>query len=131
MSDQHKAALAKGREQGRIVRHYLAVLEQGKKPGRKLDKPTVEARIKDVQERIDDEPDPAKRVDLIQRRLDLEERLVSLQDEPDLAALEKDFVAAAAEYSYRKGISYSAWREAGVPAAALKQAGIRRTRRAA
>ena len=131
MSAEHKAALAKGRAQGRAVREYLAALEQEKKPGRKLDKPTIEARIKEVQERMDAEPDPAKRVDLIQRRLDLEERLVNLQEEPDLAALEKDFVKAAAEYSDRKGISYSAWREAGVPASALKQAGIRRTRRAA
>jgi hypothetical protein len=129
MSDEHKAALAKGREQGRAVRDYLAALEQERKPGRKADKGTVEKRITDVQQRIDEEPDPAKRVELIQRRLDLEEQLVAMQEEADLDALEKGFVAAAAEYSERKGISYTAWREAGVPAATLKQAGVRRTRR--
>jgi hypothetical protein len=131
MSDEHKAALAKGREQGRAVRDYLAALEQERKPGRKVDRGTVENRISEVQQRIDDEPDPAKRVELIQRRLDLEEQLVAMQDELDLDALEQGFVDAAAEYSERKGISYTAWREAGVPAAALKQAGIRRTRRTA
>jgi hypothetical protein len=131
MSDEHKAALAKGREQGRAVRDYLAALEQERKPGRKVDRGTVENRISEVQQRIDDEPDPAKRVELIQRRLDLEEQLVAMQDEVDLHALEQGFVDAAAEYSERKGISYPAWREAGVPAAALKQAGIRRTRRTA
>lgn len=131
MSDDHKAALAKGRAQGKAVRDYLAALEQERKPGRKMDRPTIETRIDEVQQRIDEEPDPAKRVDMIQRRLDLEERLVSMQDEPDLDALEKGFVDVAAEYSERKGISYTAWREAGVPAATLKAAGVKRTRRAA
>jgi hypothetical protein len=131
MSDEHKAALAKGREQGRAVREYLAALEQERKPGRKVDRGTIEKRISEVQQRVDEEPDPAKRVELIQRRLDLEEQLIAMEDEVDLGALEEGFVAEAAEYSERKGISYTAWREAGVPAAALKQAGIRRTRRAA
>jgi hypothetical protein len=131
MSDDHKAALAKGRAQGRAVREYLAALEQERKPGRKLDRASIESKIPELQASIDDEPDPAKRVELIQKRLDLEERLVELQDEPDLQVLEEAFIEAAAEYSERKGISYTAWREAGVPASALKAAGIRRTRRAA
>ncbi len=129
MTEEHKAALAKGRAQGRAVREYLEALEQDKKPGRKLDRPTIESRISEVQKRIDAEPDPAKRVELIQRRLDLEERLVELDQQPDLAKLEKGFIKAAGEYSERKGITYSAWREAGVPAAVLKEAGIKRTRR--
>lgn len=130
MTEEHKAALAKGRAQGRAVRDYLAALEQERKPGRKLDRDTVEQRIAEVQQRIDEEADPAKRVDLIQRRLDLEQRLVEAADEPDLEALEEAFVEAAAEYSERRGISYTAWREAGVPAAVLKRAGIKRQRRA-
>ncbi|MEX2420870.1 MAG: hypothetical protein WD670_03530 [Actinomycetota bacterium] len=129
MTENHKAALAKGRTQGRAVRDYLAALDADRKPGRRLDRATIEGRIADIQARIDAEADPAKRVELIQKRLDLEGRLVSLAEEPDLDALEAAFVDAAAEYSERKGISYSAWREAGVPAAALKQAGVRRTRR--
>lgn len=129
MSEDHKAALAKGRAQGKAVRDYLAALEQERKPGRRLDAATIQERIPQLQERIDLEDDPAKRVELIQKRLDLEEQLAGLGDEPDLEALERSFVAAAAEYSERKGISYSAWREAGVPAATLKLAGVRRTRR--
>jgi len=82
-----------------------------------------------VQGKIDAEPNPAKRVDLIQRRLDLEERLVGMAEDVDLDSLEKEFVDAAADYSERKGITYTAWREAGVPANVLKEAGIRRTRR--
>lgn len=131
MSAAHKEALAKGRTQGRTVRDYLAALELGRRPGRKVDSASITKRIDDVQAQIDVEPDPAKRVDLIQRRLDLESRLVDLQDEPDLESLEKDFIKAAAEYSDRKGITYTAWREFGVPAATLKAAGIPRTRRTA
>lgn len=130
MSDDHKEALAKGRAQGRAVREYLSALEQGSKPGRKLDKPAIEKRLPELQQQIDDEPDPAKRVDLIQKRLDLEERLASIGEEPDLEELENGFVETAADYSERRGISYTAWREAGVSAAVLKRAGIRRTRRA-
>ncbi|WP_052664699.1 hypothetical protein [Nitriliruptor alkaliphilus] len=129
MSDEHKAALAEGRAQGRAVRDYLAALETERKPGRKLDKGAIEGRIADVQSSINAEPDPAKRVELIQKRLDLEAKLVDLQDDVDLDALEEGFVQAAGPYSERKGISYTAWREAGVPAAALKRAGVPRTRR--
>ncbi len=129
MSADHKAALAKGRAQGKAVRDYLAALEQDRKPGRRMDRDTIEQKISDVQDTVDAEPDPAKRVDLIQRRLDLEERLVSLAEEPDLEGLEQGFIEVAAEYSERKGISYTAWREAGVPAATLKAAGVKRTRR--
>lgn len=129
MSDEHKAALAKGREQGRIVRSYLAASEQQRGPGRRDDRETLETRIGEIQRRIDDADDPAKRVELIQQRLDLEQRLVELGDEPELESLEARFIEVAAEYSERKGITYPAWREAGVPAAVLKQAGIKRTRR--
>lgn len=129
MSDEHKAALAKGREQGRAVREYLAALEQDRKPGRPVDRATIEAKLPEIQAQIDVEPDPAKRVELIQKRLDLEERLVELGQEPDLNALAKEFAKVAAEYSERKSITYPAWREAGVPAQVLKQAGIKRTRR--
>ena len=129
MTAEHKAALARGREQGRAVRDYLAALNEEKKPGRKLDADTLNERIIQTQEQIDAEPDPAKRVDLIQKRLDYEEKLANIGESVDLESLEKDFVKAAKEYSERKGITYSAWREAGVPAAVLKDAGIPRTRR--
>ena len=129
MSDEHKEALAKGRTQGRAVREYLAAMDRERKPGRKLDRAGLEQRIAELRERADAETDPAKRVELIQKRLEAEEQLAGLRDEPDLEALESAFVEAAAEYSERKGISYTAWREAGVPAAVLRRTGIPRTRR--
>lgn len=40
--------------------------------------------------------------------------------------LEGEFVAVAGNYPLRRGISYAAWREAGVDAALLRKAGISR-----
>ena len=129
MSNEHKAALAKGREQGRAVRDYLAALNEEKKPGRRVDPETLAQKITQVQDQIASEPDPAKRVEHIQKRLDLEAQQADASGQVDLEALQQGFIAAAKEYSERKGITYSAWREAGVPAAVVKAAGVPRTRR--
>jgi hypothetical protein len=124
MSDEHKQAIADARTQNRVVRDYLNALTTAKPTGRR---PSTSPE--QLQEQIDAEGDPVKRLELIQRRLDLEDRLAEEQDLPDLETLEAEFVAVAADYASRKGITYTAFRELGVPASALKQAGIPRTRR--
>ena len=128
MSDEHKAALAEGRNQGRSVRRYLEALEAHKpKRGRKRTTESMQKRL----DRIDVElvsADPLKRLQLIQERLDLKEELDSTSETVDLSGLEQEFVDAAAAYSRRKGISYAAWRELGVEPAVLKRAGIGRGR---
>jgi hypothetical protein len=126
MSDEHKAALAEGRAQGRAVRAYLEALEAHKpKRGRKRTPESMRARIKALSAEIES-ADPLKRVQLIQERLDLEKALEADQDKPDLDALEKGFVDNAKAYSERKGISYAAWRELGVAPGTLTAAGIKR-----
>jgi len=128
MSDEHKAALAAGRNQGRAVRNYLEALEQNKpKRGRKRTTDSVQRDLTRTQEELLT-ADPLRRLELVQRRIDLEEELERMGTTIDLGALEKDFVAVAKPYAQRKGISYEAWREAGVPAATLKAAGIGRGR---
>lgn len=128
MSAEHKAALAEGRTQGRAVRNYLDALEAHKpKRGRRRTPESIATRLKKIESELDD-ADAVKRVDLIQERINLEDELASYDHKVDLAALEGEFVKAAADYSKRKGISYAAWREAGVPAATLKAAGIPRSR---
>lgn len=129
MSDEHKAALAKGRAQSRAVRDYLNHLDAGRKRGPKVSRETLESRIAETRKAIDEADDPAHRLELIQKRMDDEDRLANLGDETDGEALEAAFVDAAKEYGERKGISYSAWRELGVSAAVLKSAGVPRTRR--
>ena len=71
--------------------------------------------------------DPLKRLHLIQERLDLQAALEANDAKVDLEALEREFIAAAGPYSARKGISYSAWRELGVPGPVLVKAGIARS----
>ena len=129
MSKEHKDALAKGRAQAKAVKDYLSAREKASRRGPKLTTEKLRARIAEAQKSIDEESDPARRVELIQQRMDDEERLAQTQDEPDMESLEKAFVDVAKEYSERKGISYMAWRELGVPAAILRRAGIPRTHR--
>jgi len=126
MTPEHKQALALGREQGRAVRRYLEALEANKpKRGRKRTPESIAKRLADIEAKIA-AADPLTRLQLSQERLDLQAELETKSQTVDLTALEKDFVAAAGEYSRRKGISYTVWREAGVDAAVLKRAGISR-----
>ncbi len=128
LSDDHKAALAKGRSEARTVRAYLDALAT-KKPRGTANPVTLKQRLERLTEQIETEQNSLKRLQLIQQRFDVEDKLKAVGDSVDYEALQADFVAAAASYSERKGISYSAWREAGVAPDVLKTAGIRRTRR--
>jgi hypothetical protein len=126
MSDAHKAALAEGREQGRAVRRYLEALEAHKpKRGRKRTPESIQKRLAAIDERLGD-ADALTRLHLTQERMDLENELASSDNGVDLEALEDEFVAAAAPYGARKGITYAAWRQLGVDASVLRRAGIRR-----
>jgi len=126
MTDQHKAALAEGRAQGRAVRRYLEALETHRpKRGRKRTPDSVRKRL----DRIDNDlqtAEPLQRLHLVQERLDLQKELDRTESSVDLQGLEDEFVSSARPYSDRKGISYAAWRELGVPPAVLKRAGIGR-----
>jgi 3-oxoacyl-ACP reductase-like protein len=126
MSAQHKEALAVGREEGRAVRRYLEALEAHKpKRGRKRTADSIQRQLKSIEDKLDG-VDSLQRVLLIQQRMDLKEELAGKEAVVDLTALEEDFVKAAKTYGKRKGISYAAWREAGVDAAVLRRAGIGR-----
>jgi hypothetical protein len=126
MSDEHKAALALGREQGRVVRQYLEALQQHKpKRGRKRTPDSIKTRLTAIEKELNS-ADPLSRVLLIQERMDLANELASKQSTVDLTRLEDAFAKEAKEYGSRKGISYQAWREAGVEASVLRRAGISR-----
>jgi hypothetical protein len=126
MSDEHKAALAEGRNQGRAVRRYLEALEDNRpKRGRKRTEDSVARDLARTEEELAT-ADALRRLELIQRRLDLQVELERMGTTVDLSALEAEFVAVAKGYAQRKQISYEAWREAGVSAATLKAAGITR-----
>jgi hypothetical protein len=127
MTAAHKEALAIGRAQGRAVRHYLEALERNKpRRGRKRTADSIVKQLNQIEDKMSS-ADPLQRLHLLQARRDLS---VSLEHEggpvDDMETLEEEFVMAAQEYGARKGILYSTWREAGVPAAVLERAGIRR-----
>ena len=126
MSDTHKAALAEGREQGRAVRRYLEALEAHKpRRGRKRTPESMEKRLATIEENLQ-QADPLTRLQLVQERMDLQRQLEAADSTVDMQALEDEFVKAAPDYSRRKGITYAAWREAGIDPAVLRRAGIRR-----
>jgi len=126
MSDTHKAALAEGREQGRAVRRYLEALEAHKpRRGRKRTPESMQKRLETIEDKLP-QADPLTRLQLVQERMDLQRQLEASDSTVDLQELEDEFVKAAPDYSRRKGITYAAWREAGIDPAVLRRAGIRR-----
>jgi len=127
MSDDHKAALAEGREQGRVVRRYLEALEASKpRRGRKRTPENMQRRLAAIDEELLT-ADPLSRVHRVQERRDLQAHLAAGDNQIDITALEAEFVNTAAAYAERKGISYTAWRDAGVAPRVLRAAGIRRS----
>lgn len=126
ITDDHKAALAAGRAESRSVRLYLEALAAGRpRRGRKRSPDTIRKRLTAISRELD-AADPLRRVHLLQEQMDCEQELLRLTVTHDLSALEAEFVKAAKGYSRRKGISYAAWRAAGVDASVLAKAGITR-----
>jgi hypothetical protein len=127
MSDAHKTALAEGRNHAKTVGRYLDALEANKpKRGRKRTADSVKKRLAVVETELKD-VGGLQRLTLLQERRNLEVELAGMQaGAPDLSGLEKEFVKVAKSYGARKGISYGAWREFGVPTDVLKRAGITR-----
>ncbi len=128
MSDEHKAALAKGREEGLIVRRYLEALESSRpRRGRRRTPASIEKKVGSIDSQLGS-ADPLTRLHLLQEKKNLEEELTRSSDVHDLSDLEKRFVKVAKSYGQRKGISYGTWRAAGVSAAVLQRAGVSRAR---
>lgn len=127
MTDEHKAALAEGREQGRVVRRYLQALESHRpKRGRKPSTESIAERLSAIDEQLSS-ADPLRRLQLVQERMNLDAELGAAQgDGEDLHDLEAAFVEVAASYGQRKGLTYDAWRSVGVAPRVLTAAGIGR-----
>lgn len=126
LSDQHKAAMAAGRVEGRAVREYLDALRSNKpKRGRKRTPDSIAARLAKIEEELE-VADPLEELRLVQERRNLTEELETMSAAVDMTALEAEFVKVAKSYSERQGISYATWREVGVEASVLKAAGIGR-----
>jgi hypothetical protein len=127
MSAEHKAALAKGRNQAHAVRAYLEALEANRpKRGRKRTPESIERRLAAIDAAYET-AGSLTALQLLQERKNLETELVTLQSASggrDLERLRREFVRNAKAYGQAKKIAYGTWREIGVPADVLRQAGI-------
>ena len=126
MTDSHKAALERGRAEGRVVRDYLEALRSNKpKRGRKRTAESISKRLAKIEEELVDAT-AIDELQLLQERRDLQAEIQSIDGGVDVGELEAAFVAVAKGYGNRKGLSYATWRDVGVSAATLKRAGIGR-----
>ena len=127
---EHLAALDSGRKAGRAIRTYLEMLKHANAPKRR-------GRQINWQERYDqaalalteDDLDVMTQLQLTQQMTDalahLQKAELEWTDE-DQAAAEAGFIEWGAWYSEQHSISYTTWRQMGVPVAVLRQAGIPR-----
>ena len=123
MSDDHKAALAQGRHESRVVREYLEALKSTKpKRGRKRTAESIQKRLDKIESELS-AADPLNEL-LLQERRDLQDEFEALGSGADISSAEAEFVKIALAYSNRRHISYATWREISVEAAVLKNAGI-------
>ncbi len=130
VSDTQLAAMAAGREAARTVNAYLVALDEFRpKRGRKVSLEDLEKRLAAAQKEAE-QTVGTTRLLAIQLIDDVEKRISALANTAttSIEHLEDGFIRSAKTYSDAKGISYNAWRKAGVPAALLKRAGITRTR---
>ena len=126
MTDEHKAALARGRAESKAVKEYLEGLRATKpRRGRKRTAETVKKQLQEIETELEG-ADPLDELLMIQKRRDLEEELEAMSTKVDMRTLEEAFVKVAKSYSESKKISYASWRDVGVEASVLKRAGITR-----
>lgn len=124
MTDEHKAAIAEGREQAKIVGRYLEALELHKpKRGRKRTPESMQKQLDRIETELAD-ASPIDRLVLLQQQKDIQAEMASKSPEVDLEALEKEFIKVGKAYAQRKGIAASTFRAMNVPSEVLKAAGI-------
>lgn len=124
LTKKHKQRMQLGREEARKVRRYLRSLTT-RPPNVEQLRRQLEQLDSDLAGRLE----PVDRLEAIQRKLDLEAELSEAERVRLPEDYEPEFIEVAASFSERKGIRWPAWRELGVPARVLREAGIPRTRR--
>ncbi|MFM7225080.1 MAG: hypothetical protein ACKO1Y_06565 [Actinomycetota bacterium] len=130
MTAAHKKALADGRAMSATVDRYLTSINTPKRRGRKVSTATLETRLRAAQSRSRSATGVEKVV-AAQEVRDLRAKLTEAKgtgNGADLKAVEAAFVKVARKFGEARGITYGAWRDAGVSAAVLKKAGVARTR---
>jgi hypothetical protein len=125
LSTSHLEALDKGRKAGNAVRAYLTHLEQST-PRRRGRRVNWQTRLEASQAALETTTDVVERLRLTQAVQTAQEHLNVAQEDAHVASLEAGFIEWGKHYSEAHGISYAAWRQIGVPARMLREAGITR-----
>lgn len=126
MTDEHKAKLAQGRTEAKVVKNYLEALRANKpRRGRKRTPESIDKRLAAIDTELLD-AEPLDELKLIEERRRLVDEREALAARVDIAEFETAFVEVAKGYSERQGISYASWREVGVEPSVLKRAGVSR-----
>ncbi|MGO9876941.1 MAG: hypothetical protein ACLPVY_24460, partial [Acidimicrobiia bacterium] len=130
LSASHQRARSEGRTMSATVDRYLAAVSTPKRRGRKVSEAVLVERLDTARARAKTATG-VERVLAAQEVRDLSDRISALVSASgtDLKESENAFVRIAKDFGERRGIGYGAWRDAGVPAAVLKRAGVARTRR--
>lgn len=124
MSDEHKAAIAAGRVETAAVRRYLEALDSARqRSGRNQSTEALQAKRARLDSELVDAK-PLRRLQLLQDRRNVDVALAEAAAAPSSTDVEAGFVEHAASYAARHGVEYATWREFGVPAQMLRQAGI-------
>jgi len=111
-------------EPAQAVDRYLGSLQsQWRRRRMRLTREAILARLEALRCQLPAARSVA-RLNLVQKRRDLEADLRVLDASRGLRDLENDFVAIARDFGRRERISYSDWRDLGVPQVVLCQAGI-------
>jgi len=125
MDASHKEKLAQGRSDSRAVKAYLEYLEGNRpKRGRRRTEESVRSRLEAISEELESASSLA-RLNMFQERTDLEAELAALEQKVDGTALRAAFIEAAGRYAESKGLQRAAFRQMGIDAATLTEAGIR------
>lgn len=119
--------MAEGRREARIVDSYLNSLERKQVHRGRRSASEIEAELDRIAKDLESAT-AIERLGLLQAREDLQREALEVAPEDD-SELEAQFIAIARTYGDRKGISYSTWREIGVPKEVLQAADVPRTRR--
>lgn len=114
--------------EAKAVRAYLEALRTTRPSrGRQRTPETITRRLASIDAELATTNDVITELRLTQERINLQAELANMNATADASALEASFIQVAKNYSQRTGITYTAWRTVGVPAATLTAAGITRT----
>jgi hypothetical protein len=128
VTDAHKEAMAAGRREAAVVNRYVRILGERKGRQVRIDTDDLKTRLAEAEARLHS----ARGVERVVAAQEVRDLRAQLEAAPaadsERAVLEQEFVRIAKRFSERRGITYGAWRDVGVPVEVLERAGISRRR---